>query len=100
MIRHIIMFKFTNITDENDRSEKAQRIEKTFGPLKSKIDIIKSYRIGINSKKTDFSYDVAIISEYATWEDLDTYINHPEHQKAIRLCIDIQKEKAIVDYEF
>ena len=99
MIRHIIMFKFNDINDD-DRLQKAKRMKEVFSPLKSKIDIIQSYEIGINSKKTDFSFDVVITSEYKSWEDLETYIKHPEHQKAIKLCKYIKKEKAIVDYEF
>jgi len=71
------MFKFTDVKNNVDRVEKAN-----------------------NSKKTDYSYDVIIISEYKTWEDLDTYIKHPEHQKAISLCKNIKKEKAVIDYEF
>lgn len=100
MIRHIIMFKFTEVNNEMDRLEKCIRMKTTFEPLKSKLNIIKSYTVGINQKKTDFSYDVVIISEYKNWEDLESYINHPEHQKAIGLCNDIKKEKAIVDYEY
>ncbi len=94
------MFKFSNIKNDMDRFEKAKKIKSVFCPLKSKIDIVKSYEIGINYKKTDFSYDVVIISEYKSWDDLDIYIKHPEHQKAIKICSKIKKEKAIVDYEY
>ena len=100
MIRHIIMFKFTDVKNDEDRFEKAMRIKTTFSPLKNKINEVKSYIVGINSKKTDFSYDVAIISEYETWEDLEFYLKHPEHQKAIGICKDIKKQKAVVDYEY
>ncbi|MEA3316882.1 MAG: Dabb family protein, partial [Bacteroidota bacterium] len=74
-------------------------IKENFSPLKSKINIINSYEIGINSKTTKFSYDIILISEYNSWEDLNAYINHPEHKKAIQLCADIKKEKAVIDYE-
>lgn len=100
MIRHIIMFKFTDVKNNVDRLEKAEKMKIAFSPLKSEIEIVQSYEFGINSRKTDYSYDVIIISEYKTWKDLDTYIKHPEHQKAIILCKDITKEKAVVDYEF
>ena len=100
MIRHIIMFKFTDVKNDVDRLEKAEKMKVLFSPLKSKIEVVQSYEFGINSKKTDYSYDVVIISEYKTWEDLNTYIKHPEHQKAISFCKDIKKEKAVVDYEF
>ena len=100
MIKHIVMFKFTDIKDDNDRLEKALQMKNIFAPLKNKIDVIKFYETGVNSKKTDFSYDFVITSVYKSWKDLETYIEHPEHQEAISLCKDIKKEKAVVDYEF
>ena len=78
----------------------AEKMIKNFSPLKSKIDVIQSYEIGVNSKRTDFSYDLVIISTFNNWGDLDTYIKHTEHQNAIKICSDIKKEKAVVDYEF
>jgi hypothetical protein len=100
MIRHIIMFKLTDVKDDDDRLQKVSKIKATFSPLRNILNVVESYEVAINSKKTDFSYDLAIISEYNTWEDLEIYLNHPEHQNAISLCKDIKKEKAVVDYEF
>ena len=100
MIRHIIMFKFLDVKSDSDRSIKAEKMKLTFGPLRTLIKVVKSYDIILNMKKTDFSYDLVIMSEYRSWKDLDTYIKHPEHQKAIAICNDIKKEKAILDYEF
>lgn len=100
MIRHIIMFRFINAENESDKLEKAERMKKTFSPLRDIIHVVKSYEVAINSKKTEYSYDLAIISEFSNWDDLKTYLNHPEHQKAIGLCKDIKKEKAVIDYEF
>ncbi|MCK5169603.1 MAG: Dabb family protein [Bacteroidales bacterium] len=100
MIRHIIMFKFTDVKNDVDRLEKAEKMKVAFSPLNSKIELVQSYEFEINSKKIDYSYDVIIISEYKTWADLATYIKHPEHQKAISLCKNIKKEKAVIDYEF
>ena len=100
MIKHIIMFKFTDIKNDFERIEIFKKMQASFGPLKSKIDVIKSYEVGINSKATNFSYDLVITSEYDSWEDLEIYIKHSEHQKAINACADIKKEKAVVDYEY
>lgn len=100
MIKHIIMFKFTDIKNDFDRSEKVKKMQSSFSPLRSKIEFVKSYEIRVNSKKTNFSYDIVIISKYKSWNDLEAYINHPEHKKAIKACANISKEKAIVDYEY
>ena len=94
------MFKFIDVKNDIDKQEKANKMKTTFSPLRNIINVVESYEIVFNSKKTVFSYDLAIISEYNTWEDLETYLNHPEHLKAIKLCSDIKKEKAVFDYEF
>ena len=100
MIRHIIMFKFTDIKKEEDRFKMVNQMKTSFLPLKNSIDVVKSYEIAINQKKTEFSYDLALISEFNCWSDLEKYIHHPEHQKAIEACKNIKKEKAVIDYEF
>ena len=68
------MFKFADIKNDTERSEKANKIKTTFSPLRNIINVVESYEVAINHKKTAFSYDLAIISEYNTWEDLDTYL--------------------------
>ncbi len=100
MVRHIIMFKFKDVKNEVDKTKKLEKMKSAFSPMKSKIDVVQSYEIGINMKNTDFSYDFVITSEYKSWEDLEIYIHHPEHQKAIEICKYIEKEKAVVDYEY
>ncbi|MCB2194810.1 MAG: Dabb family protein [Bacteroidetes bacterium] len=100
MIRHIIMFKFKNVKNDEDRLQKTNKIKSFFLPLRNIINVVESYEVAINERKTEFSYDVALISEFNTWNDLETYINHPEHKKAIDNCKDIEKEKAVIDYEF
>ena len=43
MIKHIVMFRFTDIKDDNDRLEKTLQMKNIFAPLKNKIDVIKFY---------------------------------------------------------
>ena len=100
MIRHIILFKFTDVKNDAERNEKAQKMKSSFSPLRNTINVVESYEIVFNERVTEFSYDFAIISEFNTWKDLEIYLNHPEHQKAIQLCSEIKKEKAVIDYEF
>lgn len=100
MIRHIIMFKFTEVKNDEDRLQKTNTIKSSFLPLRNIINVVESYEVAINSRKTEFSYDIALISEFNTWNDLETYLDHPEHKKAIDICKDIEKEKAVIDYEF
>ncbi len=100
MVRHIILFKLSEVKNDADLLQKTQKIKTVFSPLRNVINVVESYEVAINERKTDYSYDLAIISEFNNWNDLETYISHPEHEKAISLCKDIKKEKAVIDYEF
>ncbi len=99
MIKHIVMFKIKHAENDKDRQEKALRMKEIFESLKNKIDVIQFYEVGINEGKSAFAYDVVINSEFNTWEDLEKYVIHPEHQDAIMMNKMIEKEKAVIDYE-
>lgn len=99
MIKHIVLFKITDAGNNDDRLNKALKMKSVFEKLIEKIDVIRSYEVGINKGDSDSAYDLVINSSFDTWSDLDEYINHPAHQEAIRLNKNIQKVKAVVDYE-
>lgn len=93
------MFKIKHAKNDKDRLGKALQMKEIFGSLKNKINEIQFYEVGINTGKSAFAYDVVINSEFKSWEDLEKYVIHPEHQDAIMKNKMIKKEKAVVDYE-
>lgn len=99
MIHHITMFKITEFDDEADRDKKIEELKSIFEKLSAKIKSIKSYEVGININASNNSYDVVINSSFRTLEDLNKYVDHPEHQYAIEKASAIQKTKVVVDYE-
>ncbi|SRR6056297_505030 len=99
MIRHIVLFKLKNIKSEKEKSEKENQLIQCFGNLKSSISSLQHLEVKKNEGKNPAAYDVGIYAEYASWEDLDSYSQHPAHQQAIKQCKQIAKEKAVIDYE-
>ena len=95
MIRHIVFFKLRDSSEENK-----QKIKDIILPLKEKIDIIKFYQVGINFSNEARAYDLALISDFDSIEDLNKYASHPEHLKAISLLKDEGAITKIVDYEY
>ena len=43
--------------------------------------------------------DVALYSEFASWDDLAAYQRHPEHLKVASFVQEIRLERHVVDYE-
>lgn len=67
--------------------------------LPGKIPQIKKMEVGINADQTDAASDVLLYSEFDSWEDLQTYHKHPEHQRVVEFLNKVRSEKRVVDYE-
>ena len=95
MIRHIVFFKLK----DNSKANK-QRIKDVILPLKEKIDVIKFYQVGINFANEERAYDLALVSDFNTIDDLNNYASHPEHLKVISSLKDEGITTKVVDFEY
>jgi len=93
MIKHIVFFKLKNPTDELK-----QEVKKKLQSLKNKILVLKSIEVGINFSTEERAYDLALITEFNSKEDLDTYANDPYHLEVVSFIKDVAKSSKVVDY--
>ena len=101
MIKHIVFFRLQDEAEGHTKLENAQIIKEGLLSLREKIDVLVAEGGGINNqkaKKTD--YDVCLICEFRTWEDVDTYQNHPEHLKVAGYIAKVRSARAAVDFEY
>ena len=101
MIKHIVFFRLADEAEGKTKQENAQIIKQGLMSLLDKVPVLKFERVGINipnAKKTD--YDICLECEFASWEDVDTYQNHPEHLKVAGYIAKCRTARAAVDYEF
>jgi len=97
MIKHIVFFRFPGNNDkENFLTEFKDKIE----VLKNKIPEIYHIEAGINFSKRETAFDIALISEFRSTEDLERYRDHPDHLALIDFLNQHERELAVVDYEF
>ncbi len=99
MIKHIVLFRFTEIMSADKRKEKAKRLQSIFEPLKD-LPSVKEYRVGINISESDSAWDVVIDSVFDSPESLKAYSISEEHQLAIQSARKFAKEKSFIDYKF
>jgi hypothetical protein len=67
--------------------------------LKDKIDLIKKLEVGINDKKASKdNFDIVLIEEFESFNDLEAYLIHPEHIKTAEFIQTIRVSRAVVDY--
>ncbi len=72
MVKHVVMYKLKNKAD-------ADEMIKRFLSMRGKIDVLKSLYAGKNEVESARAYDVALICEFDSLEDLQVYADHPVH---------------------
>ncbi len=92
MIKHIVLWKL------NDRSQ-AGAIKAALEALPARIPTIGRLEVGICANPGEAMADLALYSEFATPADLETYANHPEHQKVVAFVRPLVTERRVADYE-
>ncbi len=101
MIKHVVFFRLADEAEGKTKLENAQIIKQGLLALLDKVPVLRSEQVGINipnAKKTD--YDLCLECTFDTWEDVDTYQNHPEHLKVAAYITKCRTARAAVDYEF
>ena len=99
MIQHIVMWKFAEVAEGKTRAENMNWVETRLKALVPIIPEIKKLEIGADIGGTDMSYDMVLIMEFESIEDLHTYKIHPEHQKISQYVKKIRIARATVDRE-
>lgn len=98
MIKHIVMWEFQDIADGRTKAENMQIFKSGLEALVPIIPEIKSLEVGINEVESDASYDIVLVSTFATMEDLKTYASHPEHLKVADFCAKVRVSRVVIDY--
>ncbi|MGF1508542.1 MAG: Dabb family protein [Myxococcota bacterium] len=89
---HNVLFK---LEDPAQAEAAAERLR----AMKGRIDVLRSIEVGIDQLGTARSYHVALITRFDSWEDLETYRNHPEHQPVLAFLGSLSEHAAVVDFE-
>lgn len=99
MIKHIVFFSLAENAEGKTKAENALKIKIELENLKNLIPEIKKIEVGINypnAPKTD--YDIALYSEFESFETLNSYQEHPDHLKVAAFIGKVKTARAAVDY--
>ena len=91
MIKHIVFWKINKDGTDSDRRATVEAFRKKTEYLQTIIPQIKSATVGYNVNEGDV-FHVCIDSVFDSLEDLNTYIDHPEHQKVRALFLIIHNK--------
>lgn len=95
MIKHIVIYKLKN----RNESEKEKLCEK-FNSMRGKIPYLKSLIAGSDILNSERSYDVALICEFESLEDLNKYKTHEVHLPIVDYVKSVAEISHSVDFEF
>jgi hypothetical protein len=98
MIRHVVSWKLS-ARDDAGKSAAFVEIAEALGALPALIPEIQTLRVAHNQAYLDTNWDVVLIADYNTFDDLEAYQVHPEHVKAAAVVRSHVTDRAAVDFE-
>ena len=99
MIKHLVMWKLKDFAEGATKEQNARKMKTDLEALKHKIPQIRQIEVGMNFLPSDFSYDVALYSEFKNEEDLALYQKHPEHRSVGVFIQKVSESRVVVDYK-
>jgi Stress responsive A/B Barrel Domain len=95
VIRHIVLFKLkVGVTsDDLDRWLEMSRRAHT------RIESVHAFSIGTDLMHLPRSYDVAVVADFDSLDDIRAYAEDPEHLPVIELSRELSEHIASVDFE-
>ena len=93
MVRHIVFMKFPEFS-------LAQIAKEKLLSMKEHIEVLQEIEVGIDFSRSERSFDLALVTTFASKEDLEKYRIHPYHQNEIVAWLkEVGTETKVVDYE-
>jgi len=93
------MWKLKESAEGKSKRENAELVKEMLEGLKQKIPQIQQIEVGINFREDKQAFDMVLYSKFNNEEDLQSYINHPEHKKISEFISKVRSERIFVDYK-
>lgn len=97
-IRHVVSWKLA-AEDADLRREHAEEIKRRLSGLVGVVPQIGTLSVGENVAYPESNWDVCLVIDFASLEDLDGYQVHPAHQEAAGFIRSVVGQRSSVDFE-
>lgn len=97
MIRHIVSWRLA-AEDAAQREADARGVKQRLEALRGAV-AAERIEVGIDLGDTDGNWDVVLVSDFATRDDLAAYQAHPLHVEAAGFIRSVVDARSCVDYE-
>lgn len=99
MIKHIVFWRVEETMAGSSREEDVDLLRMEVEALRDLIPFVLQIELGENENDTETAWDLALYSEFDSWEDLEAYQVHPAHERVREMVNRFQVDRAVVDYE-
>jgi hypothetical protein len=93
------MFRLKEFENEADKTAALSEVLKRLNELPIKINLIRKFEAGVDVRKLEWSYDISIVMDFNSMDDLDAYTIHPAHKEFVAFNKNISEHKVCIDYE-
>jgi len=101
MVKHMVMWTIREGETPRMKFERMAEMKMRLLALKDQISVIESLEVVFNTPAApEDNYDIALISEFSSWADLDVYQKHPAHVEVAEYIRNVKQSRAAIDYEF
>ena len=87
-----------NADSSRERAARAAELSAALTGLVGKIEQIRSLAVERNVIERPGNWDVALIVDFDTADDLEVYRAHPDHLKVIELINELVADRCAVDF--
>lgn len=98
-IRHVVSWKLAE-SDATVRGEQAAEIARRLNALMGVVPELRMVSAGANVAHPDVNWDVTLVADVDTLDDLAAYQVHPAHQEAGAYIKSVVASRVAVDFEF
>ncbi len=99
MVRHVVMFRLKEELDTPTKWRVVQDFKFGIKNLPKHISCIAHIEVGMNMNP-DEKWDICLVGEFSTLEDVREYAAHPLHQAVAERLKPYVVERSCVDYEY
>ena len=97
MIQHIVMWRFADEAEGLDRAANMALVRERLLALVDVIPEIKAFEVGRDLSRTAMSYDMVLVSDFESLEDLNTYKVHPAHVAVADYVKKVTEARVVLD---
>lgn len=96
-MKHIVLFQLIETLADEERQRIMQAFKTAIEQLPASIPVIQHIEVGFNTSPAE-SWDMALVAEFASLDDIHFYATHPAHIAAASIIKGKVKGRSCVDF--